>query len=59
MFTEDMIEQMRKEIENPQLMIDRIEREKQQNAFIENTKKMFKEDGRNFEEEFKNHMENK
>ena len=57
MFSEAMIEQMRRELENPELMKERIKKENQQNDFIENTKKMFLEHGRDFEKEFQDYRE--
>ena len=39
MFTEDKIDQMRRELDNPELMVTRIKKENAKNKFIENTKK--------------------
>ena len=52
MFTEEMINQMRREVEHPEIMKARIEREKQEREFVENTKKMFIAEGRDFDKEF-------
>ena len=52
MFSEKQIDQMRYELEHPEAMQKRIEEEKEKEAFIENTKKMFAEQGRDFEKEF-------
>ena len=52
MFSETMLDQMRYEIEHPEVMQKRVDREKEENEFIENTKKMFKAQGRDFEKEF-------
>jgi len=45
-------EQMRAEISNPELMTRRIAKQKQEQNIIEQTKKIFKEDGRDFDKEF-------
>lgn len=59
MFNDTEIERMRVELENPELMKQRIEKERQANAFIENTKRMFAEQRRDFEKEFKEWKESK
>ena len=59
MFTEDQINQMRMELENPELIKERIKKEKQVNKFIKSTKEMFKKDGRDFDKEFNEYLENK
>jgi len=43
---------MRREIENPELMKKRIEREKWEAEFVKNTKLIFEEQGRDFDAEF-------
>ena len=58
MFTDAMIDQMRREVENPEIMKARIERENPANEFITNTKKMFLEDGRDFDKEFEEWQKN-
>jgi hypothetical protein len=51
-FTNEQIEQMRYELEHPEEMQKRIEEDKQREEFIETTKRMFKEQGRNFDKEY-------
>ena len=58
MFSEAMIDQMRREVENPEIMKERIRREKPANDFIANTKKMFIVDGRDFDKEFEEWQKN-
>jgi hypothetical protein len=52
MFTAAKIAQMRWEIENPELMKERIEREEQADAIVSYCKWMFTEEGRDFDAEF-------
>lgn len=52
MFSEKELDRMREELENPELMKQRIEEEKQANIFIEKTKERFKLEGRDFWKEF-------
>jgi hypothetical protein len=59
MFTETMIDQMRRELENPELMKKRIEKERQENEFIENTRKRFAAEGRDLDQEFEDHIKNR
>jgi len=59
MFTEDMIDQMRRELENPELMKSRIKEEKAKTKFIENTRKLLAEDGRDLDVEFDEYMKTK
>jgi len=51
------IEMMRRELENPKLMEERIKREKDMMLIVDYAKNMMKEDGKDFDEEFKKYKE--
>lgn len=59
MFTNEQIERMRYELEYPEEMQKRIDKEKEMNAFIEATKRRFKEEGRDFNKEYQQWLKNK
>ena len=58
-FTNAQIEQMRRELDNPQLMQQRIEEEKQADEFVRKTKERFFVAGRDFDKEFQEWKKNK
>lgn len=51
-FNDSVLEQMRRELDNPELMKQRIEREKEADAFIKATREKFIAEGRDFDKEF-------
>lgn len=56
---ENILERMREELNNPELMKKRVEQELAMDALVEATKKRFAEEGRDFDKEFNEWRNNK
>lgn len=59
MFTDSEIDRMRYELDHPEVMKKRIKEENQVHVFIKSTKKMFVDQGRDFDKEFQEYLKNK